>query len=348
MRRAILALATAIAITVSPLSAVVAVALDCSSTAKNYAQNPTATNSVVMNLCYESNGKGSTAASCQYKLNEANKLFTDPRYELFRGLGNGSIAEYNNCRNASGKNSNSNSGNLNSGVGTVVPRNCSAPPAPPELSNRFVMLDLKVGISAAASTNPVDTIFYQVSTYSKAQGWSGWNSWTAVSSGSELTFAPPTDLTARLALGAYAQNACGNSSISYLGGSSATGTSGVPFWNSARDALWQRVDLISVGNGFSMDAIVSTLSGFPVTVEVLTPSVCNMAGNQLWAKKKGTCLVSVTTARDTNYVPESKSFSLEVFESKKTITCYKKGSSKVTKKVTAVAPKCPTGYSTKK
>jgi hypothetical protein len=345
MRRTILALATAIAITVSPLSAVVAVALDCSSTAKNYAQNPTATNSVVMNLCYESNGKGSTAASCQNKLNEANKLFTDPRYELFRGLGNGSIAEYNNCRNASGNKSNTNSGTLNGSVGTIVPRNCSAPPAPPVISSRFVMKDLKVSVSASAG-NVAETVFYTYSIWAKHDGktsrdsWSTWTAWAPVVSGSELSFSPPyDDERTAIFVAAYSSNACGNSGKSELNQS---------FWNTQRDSSWQRVSSAPVGSGILFGDLMSTVSGLPVSIEVLTPNVCSVASGKLWVLRSGTCFYKVSTTQNTNFVPETREFGISVSATKKTITCFKRGNSKVTKKVTAVAPKCPTGYSTKK
>jgi hypothetical protein len=346
MRRAILALATAIAITVSPLSAVVAVALDCSSTAKNYAQSPTATNSVVMNLCYESNGKGSTATSCQNKLNEANKLFTDPRYELFRGLGNGAIAEYNNCRNASGNKSNTNSGNLNSNVNTVVPSTCTGPPSEPVISSRFVMKDLKVSISAASTGSASDAVRYSVTIWTKQGGekglggWSSWTPWVVVNSGSELTFsAPGGDETAAIYIDSYSSNACGNSPRTKLQKS---------FWNSDRDSSWQRIVSAPSGSAIQFSDLMSTVSGLPFSIEILTPDICSAAAETLWVQKPGTCRYSVKTAENTRFVPETKEWGFLVKSNSKTITCYKKGNSKVTKKVKAVAPKCPTGYSTKK
>jgi hypothetical protein len=89
-----------------------------------------------------------------------------------------------------------------------------------------------------------------------------------------------------------------------------------------------------------------------MTIDLLTPNVCNFANGNFTLLSVGTCKSRLNQAGDGTWEPASPvDIVFEVLPAraqtvvkKTTITCIK---GKVTKKVTAVKPVCPAGYKKK-
>lgn len=78
----------------------------------------------------------------------------------------------------------------------------------------------------------------------------------------------------------------------------------------------------------------------------LTDETCFVAGGSLIFRTRGFCQIRATQDGDENTLPaETRLFSIQITQSKSTITCFK---GKLTKRVTAINPKCPAGYKVKK
>jgi hypothetical protein len=94
---------------------------------------------------------------------------------------------------------------------------------------------------------------------------------------------------------------------------------------------------------------LKSTAGLQVSFESATESFCSVIGDRMVFHEIGNCLIFASQAgdEDTN-MAISRDFSFWIVENpkkKSTITCTK---GKLTKKVTAVNPKCPAGYKVKK
>jgi hypothetical protein len=103
---------------------------------------------------------------------------------------------------------------------------------------------------------------------------------------------------------------------------------------------------------FSMNSIpiqVSASSGLEVFAYNNTSSVCGYSNGSISLKTPGRCVIAFSQEGNLDFKPASNvilDFTItSVVGKKTTITCVK---GKLTKKVTAVKPKCPTGYKVRK
>lgn len=100
------------------------------------------------------------------------------------------------------------------------------------------------------------------------------------------------------------------------------------------------------------------ISKSPITLELLTDvklqvgftaltdETCFVAGRSLVFRTRGICQISATQDGDENTLPaETRVFSIQITQSKSTISCIK---GKTNKKLTGYSPKCPAGYKVKK
>jgi hypothetical protein len=94
---------------------------------------------------------------------------------------------------------------------------------------------------------------------------------------------------------------------------------------------------------------VKSTSNLPVFAYNNTKYVCEYENGMIQTKTTGRCVIAFSQEGNSEFKPASNlilDFTIESSASKKiTITCVK---GKITKKVTAVKPKCPTGYKVKK
>ena len=90
-----------------------------------------------------------------------------------------------------------------------------------------------------------------------------------------------------------------------------------------------------------------------MTITLNTPAVCNFVNGNFTLLAPGTCKSTINQAGDSTWEPApSVDIAFEVLSvpdsaivKKTTINCVK---GKITKKVTGVKPKCPSGYKLKK
>ena len=95
--------------------------------------------------------------------------------------------------------------------------------------------------------------------------------------------------------------------------------------------------------------VYSSSSKLPVTVIERSPKVCIVDRDIVYLKSKGDCIIELSQIGDKFFLPAEtvvKKIKVVAESSSKviSITCVK---GKLTKKVTAVKPKCPTGYKKK-
>ncbi len=98
-----------------------------------------------------------------------------------------------------------------------------------------------------------------------------------------------------------------------------------------------------------LDLRLSSTSGLKIEIGSYTQDVCSVVGNRIKLSSIGICSIYVLQAGDSDFLPLPP-FKLDFLvqapaAKQSTITCVK---GKLTKKVTAVKPKCPTGYKLKK
>ena len=101
-------------------------------------------------------------------------------------------------------------------------------------------------------------------------------------------------------------------------------------------------------NDKGIKLISKTTAGLQIDYNSMTDSVCIVRDGEIMITGLGQCLIVATQFGDenTNWAPNKElSFSVVKGSSKTTISS---GRGKVTKKVTAVNPKCPAGYKVKK
>lgn len=345
LKKLVIVISLVLGLGVAPISVTPAHATNCLSVTDNYASSPDNSGYYNMYQCYKIAGLQATESSCSKYLQDAISY-----YRLqFSSSAFSSVIKYDNCRAILPKSPSS----ITSAGGTtggsqssgVVSPSCSAPPEPPLVISKHTLSGLSVSITPNNAGQPRNGLAYTVNFYDSAQKkWLGWSSWTNFSGALELQYTKPTETQTRVALSVLAHNYCGNSAKAYL---SADGT-GLPILNPPVDEISQVITSVNVGVSVKVDQLATTLSGRPFTIQVLTPKVCQVSNGILTAKSAGACSVTLTSAGSDQLVSKTSTVKVTMAASSKTITCYKKGNSKVTKKVTAVAPKCPTGYSTKK
>jgi hypothetical protein len=93
-----------------------------------------------------------------------------------------------------------------------------------------------------------------------------------------------------------------------------------------------------------IDFQVSSLSSLPIENSVLTAKNCSINQNQLTFLAEGKCEILSRAPGNEEWAETSLTTTLIKSIPKTTITCVK---GKLTKKVTAANPKCPTGYKKK-
>jgi hypothetical protein len=90
---------------------------------------------------------------------------------------------------------------------------------------------------------------------------------------------------------------------------------------------------------------VQSLSAFPITTSVLSPNICQLKDGKLFLLATGSCELISSAPGNEEWAEAQLKVTLLVSNPKKTtINCVK---GKVTKKVTAIKPVCPTGYKRK-
>ena len=91
---------------------------------------------------------------------------------------------------------------------------------------------------------------------------------------------------------------------------------------------------------------LSLSSGLKIESNSLTPRICNVVDQLVSFIGTGKCSIRFSAPKTPNYLDVSyKDVSFFITDGKSTITCVK---GKLIKKVTAVKPKCPSGYKVKK
>lgn len=106
---------------------------------------------------------------------------------------------------------------------------------------------------------------------------------------------------------------------------------------------------INESNGKSVPNTIFAYSDSRLALEFesLTPAVCGIPiPNYLYLSQPGNCILKISQRGDNEYNPISKNLEFRVsYNKNKTITCIK---GKTVKKVSAVTPKCPTGFKPQK
>ena len=97
-----------------------------------------------------------------------------------------------------------------------------------------------------------------------------------------------------------------------------------------------------------LDLRLSSTSGLKIEIGSYTQDVCSLVGNRIKLSSIGICSIYVLQVGDSDFLP-SPPFKIDFLVQaptvkQSTITCVK---GKLTKKVTAVKPKCPAGYKKK-
>lgn len=254
------------------------------------------------------------------------------------------------CTNGSssssgGSSGGSSSGSSNSGGGSATVPTCNGAPGAPVVTYRYTKTAIVVKLSAAAAGEMTNRIAFTVSYFNSATSvWGAWQNWAYATPGGEITFAKPSPDETKIALDSLAQNACGNSTRTRLD----TDTKGLLIFNPPMDEVLQNVSSMNQGENVLIGAVTSTTSGQTPKVFVNTPQVCSLVNGTLVATNSGICQLVVTSLGTADLTTKTTTLSIIVIGLTKTITCYKKGNSKVTKKVTGTKPVCPTGYSTTK
>jgi hypothetical protein len=93
---------------------------------------------------------------------------------------------------------------------------------------------------------------------------------------------------------------------------------------------------------------VNSTSNLSVFAYNSTDNVCVFENGMIRTKTSGRCVIAFSQEGNSEYKPASNlilDFVITATNKKTTITCLK---GKLTKKVTAVKPKCPSGYKVKK
>lgn len=345
LRKLLLSLGLAASLTFSPLSPVLpAQATNCLSVADSYAAAPDNFGYYNMYQCYKTAGLQTTESSCAKYLQDAISY-----YRLqFNSSGFSSIIKYDNCRAVLPKTpgSTTSSGSNSSGTSTgVVSPGCTAAPEPPVVKSRNTLTGLVISVSPSQSGQKTDRIAYVVNYYdSLSKKWLGWSSWAFVSGATDLTFTKPTDSQTKIAFDSLSQNPCGNSARTRAD----VDSKGLAIFNPPADEISQVVTSVTVGVSVSAEQLVSTLTGKPANMTVLTPKTCALINGVLQAKAPGKCSIALTSAGSAELVSKNTTLELTMVAPPKTITCYKTSNKKVTRKVTAVAPKCPSGFTAKR
>lgn len=346
IKKLALILALALGFNFAPMNVTEAQATNCLSSAANYAEFPDSIGYYNMYQCYKSAGLQATESTCAKYLQDAIGY-----YRLsFASSALNSIVKYDTCRATLPKPPSSTNTSTGTSTSTgnstgVVSPGCSAAPDAPILSYKHTLTGLIVTISPAATGVAANRVGYVVTYYDSVEKkWLPWSAWSYITSKTELKISKPTEAQTKIAIDTIAQNSCGNSARARIDADNK----GILIFNPPTDEISQVVTSVNVGVSVAIDQLASTLSGQPATIQVLTPKTCQIVDGSLAAKTAGTCSISMTSAGSTELASKTTTLTLKMLAPTKTITCYKKGNSKVTKKVTAVAPKCPTGYSTKK
>jgi hypothetical protein len=249
---------------------------------------------------------------------------------------NSSSSSSGNSTNGNSGTSTGNSGNGNSG--------CTAAPASPVLTSRYTLKGITVKFSAAEG-QITNRIPYNVAYYNSAtKSWGAWVGWNYATPNTEVSFVAPSSDELKMSLVAAAQNVCGNSANIHLDQDNR----GVLIFDPPMDAISQRVSSVTVTSSVNVSQLFSSQSGIGLTVTSGTPETCSIAGGLVTFRAAGSCVFIVSSVGTSELMPQTLNLQINVTPKVKTITCYKKGNTKLTKKVTAIAPKCPTGYSTAK
>ena len=96
-----------------------------------------------------------------------------------------------------------------------------------------------------------------------------------------------------------------------------------------------------------IELLLQTDAYLPVRFKSLSPETCEVLGSLLWLVSTGSCIVEASQEGDDKTLAAPfRNFEIWIDSNPtKTITCLK---GKVSKKVTGVKPKCPSGYKVKK
>lgn len=345
MKKLAFALALALGLSVTPISpAQMAQATNCLGAADSYAASPDNFGYYNMYQCYKSAGLLATESTCAKFLQEAIGY-----YRLdFKSSGFNSIVKYDNCRAVLPKTPSSTTSNGSTSTGNstgVVGPGCTAAPEAPVVKYRNTLTGLIVSIAPSSTGQSAARIAYSVSYYdSLEKKWLGWSPWAFVTGATDLTFTKPTESQTKVAFDSLAQNPCGSSARTRAD----VDKKGLLILNPPVDEISQVVTAVNVGVAVKLSQLASTLSGRPSTVRVLTPRTCQISGDSLTARAAGACSISITSSGSEELVAKTSTLTLQMVAPQRTITCYKKGNSKVVRKVTAVSPKCPSGFSTKR
>lgn len=346
LRKMALALALVLSFAFVPITAQPAQANNCLSAADSYAQSPDNFGYKYMYDCYKAAGLTVTEGTCSSLLREAIA-----NYRLsFASSGFNAIVKYDRCRaklpssSSSGGTSTGSSAGSGTSTGVVGP-GCTAAPEKPILSFKNTLTELKISLGYSPTGQSANRIAYTMNYYdSVAKKWLGWSAWSFASGGTELTLTQPTPDQTKVAFDSIAQNPCGNSARSRLD----VDNKGIKIVNPPVDEISQVVSAVNVGVAVRVSQLVSTLSGQSTVARVTTPKTCQIVGENLTARAAGICTVSITSAGTTELAPKTTAVNIKMTAPTRTITCVSKRNSKVIRKVTAINPKCPAGFSVRR
>jgi hypothetical protein len=207
------------------------------------------------------------------------------------------------------------------------------------------LTELKISLAYSSTGQSANRIAYTMNFYDAvAKKWLGWSAWAFASGGTELTITQPTPEQTKVAFDSVAQNPCGSSARARLD----EDKKGIKIVNPPIDEISQVVSSVNVGVAVRVSQLVSTLSGQPVVVQVTTPRTCQIVGENLTARAAGTCTVTVTSAGTSELAAKTTAVNIQMTAPNRTITCVSKKNSKVIRKVTAVNPKCPSGFTVRR
>lgn len=90
----------------------------------------------------------------------------------------------------------------------------------------------------------------------------------------------------------------------------------------------------------------TSASNLPIKTSSMDETICSISGSTILLKRAGKCIISSEVAGDSTWAAAKVEKSLDIYEQKLiSITCTK---GKTIKKVTALKPKCPSGYKVKR